>query len=176
MSDKMFAGSDTLATSTIIAAGLRAIGYDLILTGRQAIDGDTAQVGPQIAELLDLPQVTYCVEITQNGEFYDVKRQIEDAKQRLRVSAPFLATVTSVEVTPRYMNVRDIVEQESKEINLLTFKDIDVDTNCIGLNGSPTKVKSTFVKQVNNERNVVELSADEAAKLIVETLLEKHYV
>lgn len=176
MSDKMFAGSDTLATSTIIAAGLRAIGYDLILTGRQAIDGDTAQVGPQIAELLDLPQVTYCVEITQNGEFYDVKRQIEDAKQRLRVSAPFLATVTSVEVTPRYMNVGDIIGQESKEINLLTLKDIKVDANCIGLNGSPTKVKSTFVKQINNERNVVELSADEAAKLIVETLLEKHYV
>ena len=169
-------GSDTLATSTIIAAGLRAIGYDLILTGRQAIDGDTAQVGPQIAELLDLPQVTYCVEITQNGEFYDVKRQIENAKQRLRVSAPFLATVTSAEVTPRYMNVGDIIGQESKKINLLTFKDINVDADCIGLNGSPTKVKSTFVKQVNNERNVVELSADEAAKLIVETLLEKHYV
>lgn len=178
ISDRAFAGSDTLATSTIIADALKVIGYDYVIAGRQAIDGDTAQVGPQIAEHLGVAQITYCADFKYDAAkgVFTVKRQFEDRYQILTVSSPALFTVLGANVTPRYMNVADIIAQDEKEIKVLTYADLNCNPEHIGLKGSPTKVKSTFTKQYNSEKKLVELPADQAAKLIAEQLKEKHII
>lgn len=178
ITDRAFAGSDTLATSTIIAAAIRKIGADVVFAGRQAIDGDTAQVGPQIAEHLGLPQITYAmaVDYDKNNDVFTVKRQFEDRYQLLEVKAPFLVTVLSEMAKPRYMNVSDIVSQEDKEIEKITFADLDVNKEDIGLNGSPTKVKATYTRQFEGNREVLELDPEQAAKVIAEALAERHLI
>jgi len=153
------------------------VGCDFVIGGRQAIDGDTAQVGPQIAEHLGWPQITYAVELKKDDkDVFTVKRQFEDRYQMLKVKAPFVVTVLSQMATPRYMHVKGIVEQEEKQINIINFADLDLDVNNIGLAGSPTKVKTTFTKQFDSNKEVVELPVEEAAKLIAEKLAEKHFI
>lgn len=176
VSDRAFAGSDTLATSTIIAAALKKIGFDAIIGGRQAIDGDTAQVGPQIAEHLGIPQITYCASIDFDGKKFSVVRQFEDRIQRLEVEGPVLLTCLGTSFKPRYMNVRDIVAQDEKEIHMLTFADLGLEKANIGLAGSPTKVKQTMTKQYNGEKKLIEGEPSEVAKVIVKELKEKHII
>ena len=104
VSAREFGGSDTYATSGIIAAALKKIGYDLIITGRQAIDGDTAQVGPQIAEKLHLPQVSYVEEVVEAAaDHVVVKRQFEDGYHIIKIKTPCLLTAIAELATPRYM-------------------------------------------------------------------------
>lgn len=178
ITDRAFGGSDTLATSTIIAAAVNKLGYDLVLCGRQAIDGDTAQVGPQIAEHLGLPQITYAAGICYNAESdtLTVKRQFEDRYQTLEVTGKCLITVLSTMVKPRYMNVWDIVDQDSKEIGRITNEDLQLDKSVCGLSGSPTKVKSSFTKQLDKTVETLELSPEEAAKTIVAALRQRHLI
>ena len=178
LTDRAFGGSDTLATSTIIAAAIRKLGCDLVLCGRQAIDGDTAQVGPQIAEHLGIPQITYAAAIDFDAEknVTIVKRQFEDRYQTLQVSGLCLVTVLSSMGQPRYMNVWDIVAQDSKEVGKITFEDLDLDKADIGLSGSPTKVKSTFTKQLDKSVETLELDAEQAAKVILDALKSRHLI
>ncbi len=176
ITDRAFAGSDTLATSTIIAAALKKVGFDAIIGGRQAIDGDTAQVGPQIAEHLDIPQITYAVDVQLDGDTFVAKRQFEDRYQKLKVKAPAMFTVLSGSNEPRYMNVGLIVDQEEKAVQVVTVNDIDVDLTKIGLKGSPTKVKASFSKEVNISNELIEVEPQEAAKIIAEKLAEKHII
>ena len=115
LSDRKFAGADTLATSNAIAGALRMLDFDLVITGRQAIDGDTAQVGPQIAEHLGLPQVTYLEGIKyEGGNRLVVKKWTEEGYQLLEVETPCVVTVLSSANQPRYMSVRGIVEATSR--------------------------------------------------------------
>lgn len=178
ITDRAFAGSDTLATSTIIAAAIKKLGADLVFCGRQAIDGDTAQVGPQIAEHLGIPQITYATDIKydENEEVLVVKRQFEDRYQTLKVKGECLVTVLSSMGKPRYMNVWDIVAQDEKEIGIITFADLDVDPAKIGLGGSPTKVKGTATKQFDKTIETLELAPEEAAKTIVSALTQRHLI
>lgn len=178
VSDMAFAGSDTLATSTIMSKVLERTGYDVIICGRQSIDGDTAQVGPQIAELLGLPQVTYAVdfEYDESQETFKVKRLFEDRYQWLEVKGKFLMTVMSTLAKPRYMNVWDIVDQDNKEIIVVNNKELGLGPEVIGLNGSPTKVRSTATKELNTAKELVETDPDEAAAIIVKVLAEKHLI
>ena len=178
ITDRAFGGSDTLATSTIIAAAVKKLGYDLVFCGRQAIDGDTAQVGPQIAEHLDIPQITYAADIAYNADSntLTVKRQFEDRYQTLEVSGPCLITVLSTMAKPRYMNVWDIVDQDAKEVGRITNEDLQLDKANIGLGGSPTKVKASFAKQLDKTVEILELSAEEAAKTIVAALQQRHLI
>ncbi|MBR2955987.1 MAG: electron transfer flavoprotein subunit beta/FixA family protein [Clostridia bacterium] len=178
LSDRAFAGSDTLATSTIIAAAVKKLGADLVLCGRQAIDGDTAQVGPQIAEHLDIPQITYAaaVDYDEERETIIVKRQFEDRYQTLEAKGLCLITVLSTLGTPRYMNVWDMVAQDEKEIGIITFADLDLDKANIGLGGSPTKVKSTATKQFDKTIETVELDPEAAARTIVDALKARHLI
>jgi electron transfer flavoprotein beta subunit len=178
ISDRAFAGSDTLATSTIIAGAIKKLGADVVFCGRQAIDGDTAQVGPQISEHLDIPQITYAAAIDYNADHGSliVKRQFEDRYQTLEVKGQCLITILSTLDTPRYMNVWDIIAQDEKEIGIITFADIEVDPAAIGLKGSPTKVKSTATKQFDKTIETLELDPESAAKAIVDALKSRHLI
>ena len=173
-------GSDTYATSGIIAAALKKIGYDLIITGRQAIDGDTAQVGPQIAEKLHLPQVSYVEEVVEAAaDHVVVKRQFEDGYHIIKIKTPCLLTAIAELATPRYMSVRGIVEAYEKEIKVLGFEDLKdgLELDMIGLKGSPTNVYQSFTKEVKGAGTILEgLSADEAVKAIMDKLEAKFII
>jgi electron transfer flavoprotein beta subunit len=174
---RQFGGSDTLATSTIISTALVKLGFDLIITGRQAIDGDTAQVGPQIAEHLQIPHVSYAEDITLDVDSLIVMRQFEDRYHKIRVKLPCLLTVIKDYAEPKYMTVSGIVEASDKEINILDFdslKDL-LDSNAIGLKGSPTRVVKSFTKQQKSQGALLKsLTANEAVDVIMAKLHESH--
>lgn len=178
ITDRAFGGSDTLATSTIIAAAIRKLGCDLVFCGRQAIDGDTAQVGPQIAEHLGIPQITYAAGLSydETTGVLTVKRQFEDRYQILQVSGMCLVTMLSTMVKPRYMNVWDIVSQDEKEVGRITNEDLQLEKSVCGLSGSPTKVKASFTKQLDKTVETLELPAEEAAKTILAALQQRHLI
>jgi electron transfer flavoprotein beta subunit len=175
ISGREFGGSDTYATATIIAAELKRGGYDLIITGRQAIDGDTAQVGPQIAERMGLPQVTYAEEIQVKANSVVVKRQFEDCSHIVEAPLPCLVTVLAEIARPRYMTVRGTVRAYATEIPVVGFQDLKglLNPDWIGLNGSPTNVVKSFTKQLKAKGAVLKgLSDDEAASAIARKLEE----
>ncbi|WP_300747653.1 electron transfer flavoprotein subunit beta/FixA family protein [uncultured Brachyspira sp.] len=178
LTDRKFGGSDTLATSNALAQALRNIEADLIISGRQAIDGDTAQVGPQIAEHLGLPQISYAKEIEYNkaDNSLTVKRLIEDGYYLLNVQLPALVTVLSEANTPRYMRVKGIVEAYDKEIETWSAETIKIDTALIGLSGSPTKVKKSFTKGAKQAGKVFDVDTKEAVNIIIEKLKEKFVI
>lgn len=177
VSDRAFAGADTCATSYTLAAAISKLGYDLIIAGRQAIDGDTAQVGPQTAERLHIPQVTYVDKIMDiDNEKITVRKALEDTEEVLEVKLPCLLTTLSGMNVPRYMNCNDIVDSFTKEVKIMALKDLDIDTNKIGLTGSPTKVYRTFTKEVTADTQTYTLSAEETAKLIIKTLQDKQMI
>lgn len=175
VSDRVFGGADTWATSQTLAGALKKLGYDLIITGRQAIDGDTAQVGPQIAEHLKIPQVTYAADIVmdEGQKSLVVKRQFEDRYQMIRVHMPALITALSSLNQPRYMSVGGVVSAyDEKEIKIITYDDVKdfVEEKNIGLKGSPTRVKKSFTKTAKAQGTIHEVSDDEAVEIIVSKL------
>ena len=179
VSAREFGGSDTYATATIISAALRKIGYDLVITGRQAIDGDTAQVGPQIAEQLKVPQISYAEEIKIDGDAIIVKRQFEDQAHMLKVKTPCLLTALAELNTPRYMSVGGIIDAYNAEIKVWGFEDLKNDMNpeWIGLKGSPTNVFQSFGKQPKAAGTCLTgLSTEEAVAAIMEKLIERHII
>ena len=177
LSDRKFGGADTLATSNTIAAALRSLEFDLLITGRQAIDGDTAQVGPQIAEHLDLPQVTYVESLTFDGnKTFTVKKSMEDGYQMVQVDTPCVFTALASGVKPRYMSVRGIVEAYNHPIETWTYNDITVDDQKIGLNGSPTRVFKSFTKGVKAAGQIYEVDPAEAVDIIISKLKEKFII
>ena len=179
LSAREFGGSDTYATAAIIAAGLKKIGFDLVITGRQAIDGDTAQVGPQIAEQLKIPQVSYVGQLDVEGDCIIARRQYEDEAQVLKVQMPCLITALSELDEPRYMHVGGIVDAYEKNVNVWGFDDLKDMLNpaWIGLKGSPTNVFQSFGRQPKAAGTVLTvLSADEAVAAIMEKLIELHII
>ena len=179
VSAREFGGSDTYATATIISAALRKIGYDLVITGRQAIDGDTAQVGPQIAEQLQVPQISYAEEIKIDGDAIIVKRQFEDQSHMLKVKTPCLLTALAELNTPRYMSVGGIVDAYKADIKVWGFDDLKNDLNpeWIGLKGSPTNVFQSFGKKPKTPGTIYDgLSTEEAVEKIMAMLIERHII
>ena len=177
LTDRKLGGADTLATSRALSGALRVLGYDIIVGGRQAIDGDTAQVGPQIAEHLDIPQISYVVGMDYDGKnTYTVKKETEEGYQMLEVDGPCLFTVLASAYKPRYMNVRGIVEAYDKEVKIMDASMIGIDENMLGLKGSPTRVFKSFTKGIKQAGEVFEVSPEEAADLIVARLKEKHII
>ena len=177
MSDRKFAGADTLATSNAIAGALRMLDFDLVITGRQAIDGDTAQVGPQIAEHLDLPQVTYVEDLQFDGnKTFTIRKSLEDGYQVVQVDAPCVITVLSSANKARYMSVRGIVEAYDREVEVWTYDNISVAEEKLGLKGSPTRVWKSFTKGAKAAGKVYEVEPNEAVDIIVEKLKEKFII
>ena len=178
ISGREFGGSDTFATSQIIAAAIAHLGLDeedVIFCGRQAIDGDTAQVGPQIAEQLHIPQVSYAEELKVEGDSVIVKRQFEDQAHMLKVKTPCLITALSELNEARYMSVGGIVDAYNKSVTVWGFDDLKDDLNpeFIGLKGSPTRVFKSFTKAVKGKGTVVTLDPQESANWLVDRLKEK---
>ena len=178
VSGREFGGSDTFATSQILAAAVNKIGVgpeDVVFCGRLAIDGDTAQVGPQIAEKLHLPQVTYAADIQMKDGSLVVKRLLEDGYMLLKVKTPCLITCVKELNTPRYMSVSGIFECYSKPMEVFDYnalKDdplIEVDT--IGLKGSPTNVYKSFTPPQKGAGTMLE-----GAGQLVSILNDKHLI
>lgn len=177
LTDRKFAGADTLATSHALAGALKQLQYDLIITGRQAIDGDTAQVGPQIAEFLDLPQVSYLEDLQYDGKStFTIRKQTEEGYQILEVESPCLVTVLASANKARYMTVNGIIEAFNKEVEIWGYANINVNEENLGLKGSPTKVHKAFTKGVKSAGQVYEVEAEEAVGIIISKLKEKFII
>ncbi len=180
LSAREFGGSDTYATATIVATALRKIGYDLVITGRQAIDGDTAQVGPQIAEQLHLPQVTYAEELKYDGgDTLIVRRQFEDQSHMIKIKMPCLITALTELNPPRYMSVAGITDAYKQEVKVWGFDALKDDLNpeWIGLKGSPTNVFQSFGKQLRQAGKVMTgLSEEAAVDAIMAKMIERHII
>ena len=172
ITDRAFGGADTLATSRTIASAIRNLDYDVIFGGRQAIDGDTAQ----IAEHLEIPQVTYVQDVKVESDGLLVNRALEDGYEIIKVKTPVLLTAIAELNHPRYMNVGRIFATKDKEITVFTANDLDFDASQIGLKGSPTKVKKSMTKEAKGAGEVVKESAPEAVSYVLGKLKEKHYI
>ena len=177
LSDRKFAGADTLATSYALSGLCRVLDYDLIIAGRQAIDGDTAQVGPELAEHLGLPQITYVVDakMQDNGKLL-VHKENEDSTQVLEVEGKCLLTVLASAFELRYMSVSGIMEAYNKEVEVWSADKIDVEETKLGLAGSPTKVFQSFPKAMKAPGDLHDVSEEQAVELIVAKLKEKHII
>ena len=178
VTDRVLGGADTWATSTTIAGALRNIDYDIIITGRQAIDGDTAQVGPQIAEHLGIPVISYAEDIKVEGDSVVVKRQFDDRYHMLKAKMPVLITALSELNEPRYMTPGGIFDAYKKDITVWGRADLkDVDDSDIGLAGSPTKIAKASDKVRKGAGEKVALDTpQESADYIIEKLEEKHII
>ncbi len=182
LSDRAFAGSDTWATSTALTAGgIKAIGgdYDIIFCGRQAIDGDTAQVGPQIAEHLGIPQITYVKELKLEGKKVKAKRALEDGYFVIEAELPVLITAIKELNEPRYPSIRGGIYEGFKgdRIKILSAKDINVDEKNIGLDGSPTQVNKSFTPPGRGgESEIIEGSPKEQARELIVRLKEEKLI
>ena len=178
VTDRILGGADTWATSSTIAGALRNIDYDIIITGRQAIDGDTAQVGPQIAEHLGIPVISYAEDIKVDGDSVVVKRQFDDRYHMLKAKMPVLITALSELNDPRYMTPGGIFDAYKKDITVWGRADLkDVDDSDIGLSGSPTKIAKASDKVRKGAGEKVALDTpQESADYIIAKLEEKHII
>ena len=177
ITDRRLGGADTWATSSTIAAGLKKIDYDLIITGRQAIDGDTAQVGPQIAEHLGLPVISYAEAIKVEGNSVIVQRQYEDRYHEIKAQMPCLITALAELNEPRYMTPGGIFDAFDKEVTVWGRDDLtDLDDANIGLAGSPTKIAKASDKVRKGAGEKVALDPKESVEYIVSKLKEKHVI
>jgi electron transfer flavoprotein beta subunit len=201
LTDRAFAGSDTLATSYAIAQTLKKHGsYDIIIAGRQAIDGDTAQVGPQVAEKLGIPQITYAEEIQaiEKGKV-TVKRRLERGVEVVKCPMPLVVTVNSsapdcrarnAKLIMKYKHAKTISEMQDANEDYLhlyndrpyltikewTVQNIEVDMNELGLTGSPTKVKKVENVVLQSKGAKVITSSDEDIDQLMRELIESHTI
>ncbi len=183
ISGREFGGSDTYATSQIVAAGIDTYGVDqddIIFSGRQAIDGDTAQVGPQIAEKLHLPQVSYAGEIKRDGSSLIVKRMLEDGYMLVKVQTPCLITCVKELNEPRYMTVRGIEECFSKPLTVMSYETLKdhplIDPTTIGLKGSPTNIYKSFTPPQKGIGVMLEGDGKDTTDKLVGILSAKHII
>ncbi len=183
VSAREFGGSDTYATSQILAAAIDKIGVekdDIVMCGRQAIDGDTAQVGPQIAEKLGLPQVSYAAEITKEGDTITVKRMLEDGYMTIKVKTPCLITCIKELNTPRYMSVGGIYECYAKPYEIFDYNTLKdhpfIDKDTIGLSGSPTNILTSFTPPQKGAGMMLEGADKGTCDTLAGILAKKHMI
>ncbi len=183
VSSREFGGSDTYATSQILAAAINKIGIescDVILCGRQAIDGDTAQVGPQIAEKLNLPQVSYAADIKREDCVLTVKRMLEDGYMTVKVQTPCLLTCIKELNEPRYMNVAGIFECYEKPFEIFDYNTLKddplIDATTIGLKGSPTNILASFTPPQKGAGLILEGADKETCEELANILATQHII
>lgn len=171
-SDPVFAGSDTLATAHILATGCRWIGeFDLVLCGNFSIDGSTAQICSQLAELLGLPNVMHVVDLDwQDKNHMIITQKIEYGHTKLRASLPLVISVRKELNKPRYTPFTGIVAAESKEIQLLSNQDLKADLALIGLEGSPTKMADLEIRRFERAKEKLEGPVEEIVEKLVDRI------
>jgi electron transfer flavoprotein alpha/beta subunit len=172
VSDRAFGGADTLATSYTIAAALKKLGkFDLVMCGKQAIDGDTAQVGPEMSEALGIPVITCCAKFEVTGDVLRVEREHEEGYEIIEGKMPMLVTVVKSANEPRFATVRGTMKANRKEIPVLTLADLDIDEKRIGLKGSPTQVKKIFTPPSRSGGEMIQAEdAREALSILMQKL------
>lgn len=183
VSAREFGGSDTFATSQILAAAIKRIGLDsddIVFCGRQAIDGDTAQVGPQIAEKLNIPQVTYVADIKVEGNELTCKRMLEDGYMTIKVNTPCLLTCIKELNAPRYMSVGGIFECYSKPMDVYDYNALKddplIEVYTIGLKGSPTNIYKSFTPPQKGAGMMLEGADKATAEKLASLLAAKHII
>ena len=183
VSAREFGGSDTFATSQILAAAIKKIGLeadDIVMCGRQAIDGDTAQVGSQIAEKLEIPQISYAAEIKKDGAKVSVKRMLEDGYMTIETQTPCLITCIKELNTPRYMSVGGIFDCYSKPIDVYDYNTLKddplIDPTTIGLKGSPPNIFKSFTPPQKGQGKMLEGADKATCEELAAELLKKHII
>lgn len=181
VTDRKFAGADTWATAYTLAQVVRQVvpDFNLILTGKQAIDGDTAQVGPEIAEILGLPQVTYAtdVSLTAGERRVRVKREAERGIEVLEAALPALVTVSKGDMLRRAPSLEQVINAHSKTIEILCASDLDIHEDALGLKGSYTQVVKVFPPPAKGSSRILQgLEPVEAAREIFNFLKEHHFL
>ena len=183
VSAREFGGSDTYATSQILAAAIDTIGVeddDIVMCGRQAIDGDTAQVGPQIAEKLGLPQISYAADIQLDGNVVTVKRMLEDGYMTVKTQTPCLITCIKELNEPRYMSVYGIFDCYSKPYEVLDYNALKddplIDPSTIGLMGSPTNILTSFTPPQKGAGMMLEGDDKATCEKLAGLLAAKHII
>lgn len=178
LSDRAFAGADTLATSYALSMGIKKIGeYDLIICGKQATDGDTAQVGPSLAEKLGIPHTTYVRSISEigNGRI-KCQRLTDDGYDDIELTLPALITVVKEINEPRLPSIKGMMRAKKAEVMVWTADDIGADKAQCGLKGSPTQVIKTFVPVHDVESEMFEGTPQEQAQKLADRLLSMHFM
>lgn len=178
ISGRKFGGSDTLATSYILSEAIKAVEekegmkFDLILCGKQAVDGDTAQVGPEIAEHLGLPQITYALDLEEKDGKIQVKRECDAGYDIISVQLPAVVTVVKLPYEPRYPTIKTKLAAKKKKIPVLSEEDLGtINLERCGLGGSPTKVKKTYTPvREKNGVTIRDVPAEEAAAQLVQLI------
>lgn len=174
ITDRKFAGADTLATSYTLAAAINKIGgYDIIFFGKQAIDGDTAQVGPGVATHLKIPQIAFVKKIEEiaDGKI-TVQRMMEDGYDVIRTKLPVAITVVKDINEPRLPSLRTKMKAKRAEIKTFSFEDLHLDEDMIGLDGSPTFVEKIFTPTIEKNNEIIIGEPEEMAEKLVEKLKE----
>ena len=175
VTDRAFGGSDTYATSYILSQAIEKLGpFDVIMGGKQAIDGDTGQTAPSIAEHLGATRLTYVLDLKAEGDKVIARRQVEEGIEVIETKFPVLCTATKESNKPRYATVSRKLYSLRCDIPELTIADFpDIDTTKIGLKGSPTKVKATFTpKRTATGVNIEGNSPAEMAGSLIDKLAE----
>ncbi|MCK4326818.1 electron transfer flavoprotein subunit beta/FixA family protein, partial [bacterium] len=173
LSDPALIGSDTLATSYALSAAIKKIGqFDLILFGKQAIDGDTAQVGPGVAERLGLPQITYVRKLEIENSKVKAQRTLEDAFEVVETKLPAVFMVTKEMNEPRYSSMRGVLRAKKAQIPVWKATDLDLDKERIGLDGSPTQVIKIFTPEPPGKGELLEGTVPEQVEALVSKLRE----
>lgn len=178
LSSRAFGGADTLATSYTLAKAAEKIGdYDLLFLGQNATDADTAQVGPMLASLLDLPQITFATSLEYEDGYVTCTREDGPNLQKVRAKLPALITCSDKLNTPRYAKPKGIMKANKAEIPVWNENDLDADPERIGLNGSPTIVKNIFAPEREKlDTKYFEGDAEEMAKQLADLLEELHII
>ena len=172
LTDMAFAGSDTWATAKTLAKAIEKIGgFDLVIFGKQAIDGDTAQVGPEVAEALSLPQITYVSKLDVEDKKIKGRRTVEDAYEEVEALMPCVITVTKDINEPRFASIRGILKAKKAEIIKWGKDELGMSDEETGLNGSATQVIKIFSPPRRGKGEMIEgVSADEKTSNLVEKL------
>ncbi len=183
VSGREFGGSDTFATSQILAAAIKKIGLeddDIVFCGRQAIDGDTAQVGSQIAEKLGIPQISYAADIKVEGSTVTVKRMLEDGYMTIQTKTPCLLTCIKELNVPRYMSIKGIMGCYDKPVDVFDYNTLKddplIDPATIGLKGSPTNIFKSFTPPQKGQGRMLEGADKSTCEELVGELQKKHII
>ncbi|WP_457756057.1 electron transfer flavoprotein subunit beta/FixA family protein [Thermodesulfatator indicus] len=174
VSDRAFAGADTLATSYTLACAAKKLGpFDLIICGKVSVDGETAQVGPELAAWLNLPSVTWVKEITPHEGYLELVRTREFGEERLKAKLPLVITIENEANIPRPPSIKRLLKQDEVEVKVLSAKDIEAQEDYLGLKGSPTQVVDTFAPEYQGKRELISGSAEEVSERLLSILKER---